>query len=564
MQKKVMVTALVAVTAIILAMPLAAQVNSVSFTDDLDTLSSNTKTGTSSIYGNDVDNYLNYHKYSNVLSDGAKWFGFVTGRSISTNSIGGVADLGYGTNLGGIYLGAWYRGNIASQSQQDVTYRLTPTWNDPLGILDKTQEDTVYNTPRNLTSANKLEILIGVAGQGIKVGFSERYSADQNPAKGTVSVIDYQDGRKDYINAIKDKGYKDEEGLLKPYIGWGTNLAIGEMNLMPYVDLGFTIYNDSELYNRENYTEAGGTKLVTDTKNTGKNSGYLQPNIQVGAKIDLPKKGTTATQLELKYNADFNIYSNDYSASGLSGSVPGTVSWDGSVDAVTNYIDRTETNTGISFDIVEQTSFMNTITPAYKITGEPFENFKLGFSASVPVTFGTTTSKAYNQWIGKGTVKYNGGLGGYSWEYEKIDYNGRKNQETSNFRLDLKLNFGTQYKLIPDRLTINAGIGATPLSYRTTTVKTIPNAVKDVETNKSYDNDGNLTNNTKTVNLKTDNDEAVVTDRWYQWDATLYGGFLFNFSPKAALDLGASVNTPSSNTFNLDLTNVNVIFTFKF
>jgi len=588
MQRKVMVTALVAVTAIILAMPLAAQ--EISFGDDLKTLKSNTNASTAGIYGNDVDNFINYHKFDTVLKDGAKWFGFVTGRTIQ----GGVADLGYATNLGGIYLGVWYRGNIAYVPKASAAdpygdtfkyyeqYNLTPTYNAN-DVLTQTEETTVYLDQKWLQSANKIEFLIGVAGQGIKVGFAEAYQTDLNAGPKTVfnnglnqwtnpfTVIDYKDGRKDYYNEVTE--YRSEQGNLKPYLGWGTNIAIGDMNLMPYVDLGLTISNDISINNYQNYTEVNGAKQnVTRTVGNGNNNGKLTPDIQAGAKLDLAKKGTTVTQLGLKYNAQFDLYSNDYSASGVSGtSNNGTVSWStGQIDNVseTNTTKTTVNSANLTFD--DRTKFQNTITPSYKITGEPFENFKLGFSAGIPVTFGSESENNYSKQITTTKTEYKDGRIGNTREYEKTTNNWAN--EFSNFEIGLKLNFGASYKLIPDRFTINAGIGATPLYYVNKTKQVVPTAVKSVTTDKTKQDDGSVTQNDKTVDFDTtywtNNDNAKTTDSWDAWSATLYGGFVFNFSPKAALDLGIEADSyglfGGADTFNLNLANVNVIFTFKF
>jgi len=570
MQKKVKIMVLVAVMSLILTLPVMAQ--TLTSEDTLGALSSNTRITTAAIFNNDVDNFINYHKYSSVLTDDAKWFGFITGRTIT--GAGVVADLGYARNLGVVYLGAWYRGNIAQQGDPTETHTISPTWDNTRETLIQTVETTAYSGSRWLNSANQFELLVGVFGHGVKLGFFESYSADQNAGyyNRNITITDYQDGRKDFANATVD--YKNYQGFIKPYIGWGSNFAIGEMNLMPYVDLGLTIFDNTLVDNYESYNEVNGAKQnVLGEVGTGRNNGYLQPYGAVGVKLDFAKKDTVQTQVELKYNLDLRIFDNDYSASGLSGAASGTVEWGGNnqyIDRVTNYADRTETATDITLTINEQSRINHVITPAYKITGEPFEGFRVGFLANLPITIRSESNLGYSE----------------RYQITKTDYAADKtmntetttktltylnaanvNQEISTLILRLNLNLGASYKLIPNRFSINMGISAAPFNYTSTVTKRTPTNVNSVETTTTKDAAGNVTE-TKTVtpaagDNSRNNDSVITSEVWAQWTASLYGGFVFYFNPKAALDLGVS-SSAGSTGFNLDLTTVNVILTLKF
>jgi hypothetical protein len=560
MQKKVTVMALAAVVTLVLAMPVAAQAT------DVGPLVSNTSVGTAGLFKNDVDFLVNYHKYANVLTGDAKYFGFVTGRT----DFGGSADLGFATSLSNIYLGVWYRGNIVSLDNATETHAITPVWNDSLGIVEQTQERTSYSQAQFLRSANKFEFLIGVAGHGIKVGFFESYLVDQNLAVAgrDIIVTDYMDGRKEYTAAPVD--YQQSRGYLKPYIGWGSNFSVAGMNLMPFVDLAFQINDDKLVDNYRSYTEVNGKKQnIVGVVGAGNNSGVMRPIIGVGAKLDLAKKNTIASQVQLKYDLNLDVYNNDYSATGLSGdAVPGTVSWRNStgmteayVNRVTNYADRTETITDITLAITEPTALNNKITPGYQIIGEPFENFKIGLLATVPISFNFTSSNSYTRRIQKEVVKYNMGNLGYVREEETLTYANQK-REQSVFGLDLNLYLGIQYKLVPDRLTFNTGISATPLSYSRTETKQTPNNA-NIHTVKRTEDDGSVTTNTKDVTPLNQPDQVTVTDSWAQWKASISGGLVFYFSPKIALDLAMAADF-GTDTFVLDLARLNVILTLKF
>jgi hypothetical protein len=559
MKRRIMILAIVAIITMGLAMQVSAQTV---YTDaDRGNLASNTNTSTAGIFKNDVDNFINYHDYAKVLTGESNWFSFVSGKT----AMGGALDLGYATNLGGIYLGTWFRGNLYNSTAGVYeTKTVTPTYNDALELLTQRTDDTYYDDAWHQT-ANNIEFLIGVSGMGIKVGFFESTASNKNDGNPIriVSVYDYQDGRKGYTNAIDE--YSVSESYLKPYIGWGASFPVGDMTLYPYVDLGFGMYGDKMIDKYRDYDEVNGVKQDEVTYvGAGWNNGYMLPQGTIGAKIDLPKNGTKKTTLELSYNLNLYLYSNNYDDTGLSGSADGTVSWsDGYVNRETKPSSgvSTLTQTDMSFFINEITKMQHTITPSYKITGEPGDDFKLGFKASIPVTIRSETSNPYTKQIVKDVTKYDWDMPGIVQDYEKITY--YPNTETSYLNVRLALNFGASYQLIPDRFAINAGIAAVPVNYSRTVERTIPNSIGSVETYKETQDDGSVIDNNKTVTLNTASPDSVTIDtEWAQYTATLRGGFTFMFNSNAALDMGASVG--GANSFNLDVTTVNVIFTFKY
>jgi hypothetical protein len=563
MKKMLTVLAIAALTAFV-SLPVFAQPATF---NTLGSLESNTSFSTSGLFKNDIDNFINYHKYSSVLTDEAKWFGFITGRNIA----GGVLDAGYARNFGNIYFGVWYRGNIFKENGGSVTSSISPTWDNNREVLLETTEITTYAANWQ-ESDNQFEFLIGVAGHGIKVGFLESYASDQNEGFQTSTVIDYQDGRKDYTGATDI--YENRYGYLKPYLGWGTSFSISGMNLMPYADLGLQIYGNKLVNNYQSYTEVNGVRQnVVGTVGAGNNSGYLQPYGIIGAKLDLAKKDTVQTQVELRYGIDLRFYDNSFDDTGLSGSAGGTVGWGtGYVNRVTDSYTDTTTDTDITFNIDEISYIRHVITPTYKVTGEPDENFKVGFSASVPITITSGSNLRYSDRYQIQKIDYKADK---SMNTETITktrtYNGtdsayNTNTEFSDFNIMLRLNLGASYKLIPDRFTINAGIRAEPASYTHNIVKNMPNHVNRVITTETTDAAGNKTE-TKSVTPATgynNEDSVVVKDTWDQWSANLYGGFVFNFNSMATLDMGVNAGSGSGNGFNLDLTTVNVIFTIKY
>jgi len=550
MKKRVMIIA-IAIIAMVLALPLSAQ-------------ESNTSKATAGIFGNDVDDYMSYHDYAGVLGDGSKWFGYVTGDA----SNGGQLVAGYARNLGGIYLGVFYNGFIyrsntgndphEGDTRADETNNITPTFDDDLEILLKRVDKTEYYKTKNETQ-NDINFLIGVAGMGIKVGFFEKTEYNKNagdPSKPTV-VTDYLDGRKDYQDVVDE--YQLSKTELRPSLGWGGTFAVGGMTLKPFIDLSFGIINDTKIDKSSSYTEVNGVKQDIDKSvGAGYENGYLNPKGKVGVTFDLAKKDTVQQSVGISYGLDLKLYTND--AEGL-GNVKGTVKWTGGViNNETVYSNRTETSTSNSYEITEISNIEHTIVPGYKITGEPGENFKLGFAAALPITFSSMSQDNYTRGISKTTVKYNDGRAGSVTESETITYNW--NSEESTFDIGLELALGASYQLIPDRFGINAGISASPIKWSHYVHRNLPRTTESITTTKTTQDDGSVTQNDKTVTLKTVGDRGSVSNIWDQYTAQLSGGFTFYFNSNAALDL--LVSADKSNTFALGLTDVNVLFTFKY
>jgi len=555
MKKSFLITAVCAVISMGLALPLGAQTNP----STAGSLASNTNVATAGIFRNDVDNFVDYHKYSSVLKD-AKWFGFLTGRT----TLGGSLDAGYARYFGGIYLGVWYRGNIfRSPAGVYETKTITPVYdlNDPALLTQKT--DTTSYTAQWYESANNIEFLIGVAGMGIKVGFFESTATNKNDgAPGRdVTIADTLDGRKTYTSAIDE--YSNSYSHLRPYIGWGGTFPVAGMTLRPYANINFYFFNSSLIDKYSNYTTANGVKQNIQTYvGQGRNSGFFNPYGNIGAWLDLAKKETVQQSVGLSYGFDVYLYNNDADALG---SVDGTITWAaGYINRETKYTDRTETSTNITYTINEIKNVTHTITPSYKITGEPAENFKLGFSASAPIRIHSESSDNYTRQKQKDAVKYINGNPGYVRDRDTITYINNGNTETSIFGITLNLAAGASYQLIPGRFGINAGIAAQPIAYSQTVVKRLPRTTASIETDKTTQDDGSVTNNSKTVSLKTEPDNVTNNSSWAQYTATLSGGFTFNFNNNAALDLAANSGAYTANGFNLNLTTVNVIFTFKY
>ena len=564
------VVVLAAITALVLTLPLAAQYIQL----EPSIFASNTLAATSGVFDRDTDadNSMSYFFYSNV--DFEKWFGFATWNSSSGclpekdlyNTIY-KASLGYASKFGGIYVGAWYNGNIVSIESADYKETITPTYNWMHETLENTITVKDYGwtgvLPPVVESTNQLEILLGIGGMGIKVGFFESLFHNKLDAALSFTKSENRDGNINYNDEPVD--FKLVTGHLMPYLGWGGQFG----SLRPYVELGIDIYQEKKNLSTKDYDTYLGQVIGWErTKyDYGYNNSYIKPTAKLGAEFDLAKKGTTETMIGLEYGLKLKLYNNDYDSSGFSGSVKGPVEWDDSgYFTTTTNGRRVYTEKEQSIDYAETTDMNHRIVPAFRVTSEPAEFFKLGFKAALPVTFSMVKEDRFSDYFYYENERYDQPdiYPDWAYTYTQTNHTPRGLKETSTLGISAKLDLGASVQLVPERFAINGGISATPLSFKRTSEKISPNGVGTVKHWKRYDGYGDLTSE----NIQVSHDPLVPIDDEVKtnlsWDSMKFGfsgGFVFNFAPQAAVDLLVS----SSGTWNkLDLTDLNVLFTFKF
>jgi hypothetical protein len=569
---KVIVIALI--TALALTMSLAAQNYQ---TDAEGGPESNTYKATAGIFGTDVDSFLWYHDYAGVEFD--KWFGFAgytaSGTENAQQTTTGTiykAALGYARRFGGIYLGAYYNGNIASLSGDVVTETINPTYNATTEQLTDVANSTYYSGAYT-NSTNELDLLIGVAGQGIKLGFFESLSAREHPTV-TSTDTDYQDGRVQHASEVVE--YTEIAGHLRPVLGWGSVFNLGGFALKPWVEVGLDIYQDTLIDKRKaTYTTYNGDALgqtITTNIAAGRNEGYIQPDITAAADVVFPKKGNSELTAGLEYNITFKIFDNAYDGSGISGSAKVPVTWVAVSPTTRDGVyDKQDVEAGnITFN--DTTGAVNNITPAIGLTTDVTDRFKLGFKAKFPITIDTSSVDSYSDSHTITRYTRKDGLDPANDYTTTIRVHTPAGLvETTEFALETDFNVGASYVLVPDRFIVNAGIESRILRVSNKTEKTSANGVTATYTTTVNGNNETTRDTVDTVTVDPVSDRVTTTKDWVPFAARFRGGFTFLFTPKAALDFGfVSNSTPlptavaGATGFNADLASVNVLFTLKF
>jgi len=554
MEIKMKVLALAAIAVIGLAMPLSAQLTAKTEP------ASNQSAATAGVFGTDVDNYMNVNYYGDVNFN--KWFGYVGGDA------SGIFNLGYATKFGAIYLGTYYSGNLFKTETNETT-RLTTTWDTNLQQMLTRRDDKIYTRTTTNTN-NNIAALIGLTGlqMGIQVGFYENITTYNTPYNvtrgGTSTKIQNADGSITYTNN-DSLNYEESDGDLIPYIQWGMQLKVGSYNLTPRVGVAVNFYQDKLI---DKYYASGRTvyqgKIVGQEQITreGNNDGCTILGIAAGADFYL----NDSMYVGLDYGLTMDIYDQSFGDAGRSGSVNGTIKWN-TTNTTDNYIDRTVKSDVVNINVIEQSSMIHTIVPAFWKQNALGENLKLGVLVKLPITIASGFASSYtDEWTTNETTYIDANNFQNNTTTIKKDHTAGDKTETSIFNIAPTVGVGVSYDLIPNKFTVNAGINVNVPSFTSTSIAKSPNGVDSTytKTEVGFGSGKHTTGETLTVTAPaTIRDSVQTTTKWSGLSGSIAGGFVFSFNDNFALDLLAETDVPT-DAFSVNLTKLSVLFSVKF
>jgi hypothetical protein len=587
MDRKFKVIAIAVITALALAVfPLAAQ-------------TSNASRASAGRFGTDVDDYMGYFSYSGVQFD--KFFSFLGVYQEKLDTLPGL-QMGYARRFGGLYLGAYYTGTIlrinkAKQEVIDPSYdgngnltgqtETTDYWgNVGFPVADpyspgapQSQDPSDYIEFAEIYAANSADILVGVAGMGIKVGFKEELWGRTNPRTQGIDhdgdggdstatpPIPGTDDIRTPFGTITKNGVANQEldtysflkGTIKPKLGWGMPITLGSVTLKPKVEAAVDIHQDREEYVLKTTNISGGVVTSVGTTETGHKAGYIQPDILVGAEVAFANN----LALGLEYNIKFDIYRNKYDVFGQSDTAKGTVAWDGGTSTVTEYLNRTVESNQYTLSFSDKKHNEHLITPALAYSTDLSDRLKLGFKAEFPVSLSFSTEDEYRRTYNETLTTYSAANseGNTARSVSETEaYTGKT--KTNEWGIGSTVKAGIRYALIPSRINLNTGIIVDLVNYTRKTERTEPNGVGGTST-VSYDGWGNLEQNSYAPNNNVADDELEVTSDWAFPHVTLTAGFTFNLTPGFAIDTALVAPDIGMNSLSRDFTQLNVQFTWK-
>lgn len=379
---------------VVTVVPLAAQnINEIGPQGGIPAPSSNTSLATAGRIGADIDNYMSYFNY--VLPKFDSIFGFggygLDGPSIYRDAsgeplvhysdtegnpveeyfkLGRKIQAGYAVRKGGFYLGAWYRGNVAAAGKASI--ELAKQRDSTVSALEI--EEVAVDS---LWTDNQLQLLIGFAGMGIKLGFQEKLESRSRPVPSEESwTLSTSASGERFRNRIDE--YSFFNGTMVANLGWGMPMAIGYMTLCPFLELSLHIYQDNSDQLILNYYSDDVSSPKRQRIGKGWNAGYYAPEVNIGFTLELPDLNGGTWIPGVSYNLFLPLYNNSYDVDGITGTVNGAAAW-------TTF--EEDQSGRIAVTTIEISDMYHRLIPSFSYVRSFIERLQLGFSVKTPVSF---------------------------------------------------------------------------------------------------------------------------------------------------------------------------------
>jgi len=544
MKKRNKVIAIFAIITMCLAATLGAQ-------------QSSQNVATAGVYGDDADNFVDVNYYGDV--EFGKWFGYV-------GSDTGYLDLGYATKFGSIYLGAYYSGN-ALDKKSSSSKSVKSVWDTDLQKLLTSIEQDGGNRDSLSNPNNSIDLLIGVAGMGFKLGFSQDYTFFNSPYYIGNNRDNWSSKEEDVIAGITNYygndsiNYEETIGWMAPSFQWGMKLDLGGSKVLaPRLGARIAFHKD-ELID-EYYTDRAvyndktiGTEKIN---NDGWNNGYTALNAGAGLDFYLNE----SMYVGIDYALGINFYDQSFGQAGRSGSVEGFIIWQG-LNETTGYVDRTEKTNTVSIDVDEKSYMSHVIAPALWKELSSSNNAKFGIKVSVPVLIESYTSNIYSDsWTVKETTYTDTNRSNENEKVTTETHTAGLKEETSVLLIAPSISFGGSYEVIPGKFIINAGVNVRPVTYKNTSTTKATNGLDSKYTKKEIGSGATAYTDSeeKIVSIPVDPDWSGgnrIADKVDSSSeitglrSTFGAGFKVNFSDNFALDLAVRSDSTANVAFTV-------------
>jgi hypothetical protein len=387
--------------------------------------SSPQSTATEGRYRSNADDFIRPDTYTGLRL--SKWFGLVAFNSkvdAEGAELGALATAGFATKVKKVYIGAFYSGDFWTWSPtKNYTKRQFIT--APLGGVAYETYD-VYSSYPNVVPrpVNNAALLIGIADMGFRL----TYRTDHQSFKENDIVIG-----NDATGYQLYKSYQTEGGYIAPQIAWAMAKDLTEKNgIRPYATLDLVFYRE---YQKAETAGADAEDNFGEKITYSEN--HFDPSLGAGmGGYHFYNKDGFRLTADIDYILTLNIYNNEYSyaedGNYKTGKIKGTY--------------RVS-----SQPFTERSYVFNSLTPSLAGSWSK-DRLALRFKLNLPLTLTNEKQSIMN----------------LDSSYDLINTGASNTNTVFTFRPDLRL--ALQYKIFPDRLTLNAGarIQATAITIRTT------------------------------------------------------------------------------------------------
>ena len=381
---------------------------------------SSQSTTTEGRFRSDADDFIRPDSYTGLKLN--KWFGMTAFNDIEYRP---VATAGFAVKTDFLYIGAFYNGsfwaNAPSNNYIEMGFSAAPNGGESNKIYNVYSPISVAPEP-----VNNAAIIIGAADMGFRLTFRSNYQSFEQSdivVTGTPNQL--------YEN------YKAEGGYLAGQIAWAMAKDLTNNGIRPYITFEMIFNRDYEMRKT-----AGNDADGNSGEKIERSQNYLEPVIGIGmGGITFYNNNGFKCSADLDYTLTIKSYDNEYSYAdnGLykTGKIKGTFS------------------PGI-LPYVEQSYISNLLTPSLSGSwNDDTQKLALKFKLNIPLTFSAEKSS----------------IMGLDSSNNLINSGDSNSTFTFVIRPDIRL--AMQYKIIPEKLTLNAGarIQSTPITIETVTRK---------------------------------------------------------------------------------------------
>jgi hypothetical protein len=441
-----------------------------------------TNTATSGRYKTAIDDYISPQDYAGLKLN--NWFAYASFASPTT------PRFGFAKQINDLYLALYYSGNFWGGLNDWKSEDVKGNGNFYNG---EDKDITIYTKPTSFSNPdNSVALLLGVSGMGFRLAFSSTY--DSFKKKEDIAINTNSPGN-------FYKSYAWENGNLVPQLKWGMAKDLIKQGIRPYVTATLNFQRDN----------VKGEKYTAKDKTTGEifesSKNYFEPTIALGmGGFAFYNENGFKGSADLDYTLKLKTYNNSYSYNPDMAvgdkfdtkTFKGT--WDGSTFAEKSYVS-------------------NSIVPSVSAS---WSAGNLGLKAKLRTTLDFATDKSTAV-----VLKYDTAGTKTEGTLQKTG----PDVTTDTFTFTPRLDLGLQYKIVPNRLALNAG-GRITREIKATTTDT-----------KVFAND---TETTKSATTKKETSFGIMTNR-------LYAGVQFNFSDNAWVEGVTGVNN-GVNVFDTGIT----------
>jgi len=382
--------------------------------------SSSQNSTTEGRFRSDADDFIRPDSYTSLKLN--KWFGMTAFNDIEYRP---VATAGFAVMANKLYIGAFYYGNFwanaPSNNYIEMGFSSAPNGGEANKIYNVYSPISVAPEP-----VNNAAIIIGTADMGFRLTYRTNY---QSFKKNDIVVT----GTPNQLY----KNYHAEGGYIAWQIAWAMAKDLTKNGIRPYITFDMLFNRDYEM--RET---AGNDASGNSGEKIERSQNYFEPLIGIGmGGYTFYNKNGFKCSADLDYAFSMKNYNNEYS-----------------------YTDNGQYKTGKIKGIfspgilpyIEQSYISNLITPS--ISGSwnnDTQRLALKFKLNVPLMFSVEKSSIM------------------SLDNSNNLINSGDSNSTNTFIFRPDIRFGMQYKIVPEKLTLNAGarIQSTPMTIETVTRK---------------------------------------------------------------------------------------------